>query len=46
MYLSLGTLFRQFPNLKSNVLTKDDLVYDDYFSAYHPFSATLFHVVP
>jgi len=44
LYVSLGTLFRRFPTMKSNVLTPADLVYDDYFSGYHPTSATKFHV--
>ena len=30
--------------MKSNVLTPADLVYDDYFSGYHPTTATKFHV--
>jgi hypothetical protein len=30
--------------MKSNVLTPEDLVYDDYFSGFHPSKATKFHV--
>lgn len=30
--------------MKSNVLKREDLVYDDYFSGYHPAGATKFHV--
>jgi hypothetical protein len=44
LYVSLGTLFRRFPAMKSNVLTPADLVYDDYFSGYHPQGSTKFHV--
>jgi cytochrome P450 len=44
IYVTLGTLFRRFENMKSNHLTAEDLVLDDYFSSYHPISATKFHV--
>ncbi|KFY66112.1 hypothetical protein V496_02171 [Pseudogymnoascus sp. VKM F-4515 (FW-2607)] len=44
LYVTLGTLFRKFKNLKGNELTAEDLVYLDYFSSYHPISATKFHV--
>jgi cytochrome P450 len=44
LYVSLGTLFRRFGNMKPNVLTPEDLVYDDHFSGYHPREATKFHV--
>jgi hypothetical protein len=44
LYVTLGTLFRRFEIMKGNHLTPDDLVYDDYFSSYHPISATKFHV--
>jgi cytochrome P450 len=44
LYVTLGTLFRRFGHLKGNHLTPDDLVYDDYFSSYHPISSTKFHV--
>lgn len=40
----LGTLFRRFGNMKGNHLRPEDRVYDDYISAYHPFSATRFQV--
>ncbi|KAG0652243.1 Cytochrome P450 monooxygenase [Hyphodiscus hymeniophilus] len=44
LYVTLGTLFRRFGDMKSNVLTREDLVYDDHFSGYHPVGATKFHV--
>ena len=46
IYVTLGTLFRRFENLKSNDLTEEDLVYNDYFSSYHSITATKFHVTP
>ncbi len=36
LYVSLGTLFRTFDNLVSNVLTEEDWAYNDYFSWYYP----------
>jgi hypothetical protein len=44
IYVTLGTLFRQFECLKANKLGTEDLVYDDYFSSYHPLKAKKFHV--
>jgi hypothetical protein len=44
IYVTLGMLFRRFEHMKSNDLTAEDLVYDDYFSSYHPIPATKFHV--
>ena len=35
MYLTLGTLFRRFHNLKVYKTTPADLEYDDFFSSYH-----------
>ncbi len=37
-------MFKRFENLKANILTPEDLVYDDYFTSHHPASATKFHV--
>ena len=31
-------------DLQGNHLAEEDLVWDDYFSAYHPPGATVFHV--
>jgi cytochrome P450 len=44
LYATLGTVFRRFENLKSNVLTDEDRAYNDYFSGQHPLDATKFHV--
>jgi hypothetical protein len=44
LYVVLGTLFRRFDNIKGNRLSPDDLVYDDYLSAYPPMTATRFHI--
>jgi len=44
LYVTLGTLFRRFGDLRGNELTEQDLVYHDYFSSYHPIEATKFHV--
>ncbi|CZR59395.1 uncharacterized protein PAC_09287 [Phialocephala subalpina] len=44
MYVTLGTFFRRFPNVKGNVLSKEDLSYVDHFSAYHPLGAEVFKV--
>jgi len=44
LFVTLGTLFRNYGNLKPNDLTAEDLVYDDYFSSYHPFGSKKFCV--
>lgn len=44
LYVTLGTLFRRFEHLKGNQLSPEDLVYDDYFSSYHPLKAEKFNV--
>jgi len=44
LYVTLGTLFRRFEHMKANKLSPEDLVYDDYFSSYHPLEAEKFHV--
>lgn len=44
LYVTLGTLFRQFENLKGNVLTERDLSYVDHFSGFHPLDAEGFKV--
>jgi len=44
LYVTLGTIFRRFDKMKGNHLTAEDLVYEDYFSSYHPLEATKFHV--
>lgn len=45
LYVVIGTMFRRFPNLAGNRLTAEDLVYEDYFSAYNPLKARKFHVM-
>lgn len=44
LYVTPSTLFRRFENLKANKISPEDLVYDDYFSSYHPLKAEKFHV--
>ncbi|EAW08477.1 cytochrome P450 [Aspergillus clavatus NRRL 1] len=36
LYVTLGRVFRQFDDLKTRKRTKEELIYDDYFSSYHP----------
>ena len=35
LYVTVGTLFRRFPDLKVNELSAEDLAYDEYFSSYN-----------
>jgi hypothetical protein len=44
LYVTLGTLFRRFEHLEASKLSPGDLLYDDYFSSYHPLEAEKFHV--
>ncbi|ELR03254.1 hypothetical protein VC83_02379 [Pseudogymnoascus destructans] len=45
LYVTLGTVFRRFERLSVYETGPEDLVYDDYFSSYHPNDARRFHVV-
>jgi hypothetical protein len=45
LYVALGTLFRRFDRLKVYRTRPQDLVYDDFFSPYHPVDARKFYVV-
>lgn len=45
LYVTLGRFFRRFQNLKVYNTKREDMVYDDYFSAYHPLDANRLHVV-
>ncbi|OJJ43242.1 hypothetical protein ASPZODRAFT_103682 [Penicilliopsis zonata CBS 506.65] len=36
LYVTLGRVFRQFDNLKTRIKTRQELLYDDYFSMFHP----------
>ncbi|KAL4943883.1 hypothetical protein BDV06DRAFT_188905 [Aspergillus oleicola] len=36
LYVTLGRIFRTFDNLKTRVKSREEMLYDDYFSAYHP----------
>lgn len=36
LYVTLGRLFRHFDDLKTPKKSKAELVYNDYFSSYHP----------
>ena len=44
LYVTLGSVFRRFENLKANDLSEEDRAYNDYFSGQHPLDATKFHV--
>jgi hypothetical protein len=46
LYITIGTLFRRFENLRGNELKPEDLVLDDYFASHHPIDSTKFHVLP
>jgi hypothetical protein len=46
LYITIGTLFRRFENLRGNELKPEDLVLDDYFASHHPIGSTKFHVLP
>jgi hypothetical protein len=46
LYVTIGTLFRRFSDLKGNDLTLEDRAYNDYFSAQNPVDAKKFHVLP
>ncbi|KAL8839813.1 MAG: hypothetical protein Q9176_004216 [Flavoplaca citrina] len=45
LYVTIGTLFRRFPNLQGNDLVGEELAYDDYFSSYTPLHARKLHVM-
>ncbi|KAL8663689.1 MAG: hypothetical protein Q9202_003635 [Teloschistes flavicans] len=45
LYVSIGTLFRRFPNLTSNNLSGEELAYDDYFSSYTPLGQRKLHIM-
>lgn len=46
IYVTLGTLFRRFANLKGNELSQEDLAYNDYFSSQNAMDAKKFHILP
>jgi len=45
LYVTLGTLFRRFEDLKPFDVGPEDMTYGDYFSAFHPKGARAFRVV-
>jgi cytochrome P450 len=45
LYVSLGTLFRRFDNLKAYDVGPQDMTYVDYFTAFHPKGSRPFRVV-
>jgi len=45
LYITLGTIFRRFDGLENYETRPEDLVYDDYFSSYHPPEAKKFRVI-
>lgn len=36
LYVTLGQIFRQFDSLKTPGKSREEMLYDDYFSSYHP----------
>ncbi|OJI96369.1 hypothetical protein ASPVEDRAFT_78143 [Aspergillus versicolor CBS 583.65] len=36
LYVTLGRVFRQFDNLKTPAKTREEMLYNDYFSGHHP----------
>jgi cytochrome P450 len=45
LYVTLGTLFRQFETLEAFNVGDEDMVYQEYFSAFHPPDKRKFQVV-
>jgi hypothetical protein len=45
LYVTLGTLFRRFENLRAFDVGPEDMAYVDYFSAFHPKGSRAFKVV-
>jgi len=44
LYVTLGTIFRHFENLKADKTELQGLVYEEYFMSIHPANARKFHV--
>ncbi len=44
LYITLGTLLRRFPHLRTKELTGRSLEYEDYFAPYRPVDAEMFEV--
>ncbi|MCJ1357751.1 MAG: hypothetical protein MMC33_007747 [Icmadophila ericetorum] len=44
LYITLGTIFRHFENLKACEMSSEDWEFDDFFGLYIPESARKFHV--
>jgi hypothetical protein len=44
MYVTLGTLFRRFERLQVWETSKEDLVFEEYFTPHHPVGARVLHV--
>jgi len=45
LYVSIGRLFRTFGDLKPIDVGPEDMVYEDYFGAFHPKDARKFRVL-
>jgi hypothetical protein len=45
MYVTLGTFFRRFHNLKVYKTTPADLEYEDFFSSFHKVGSNLLKAV-
>ena len=45
LYITLGTLFRRFDNLRDPEIRPEDMAYEDYFSSHNPVNARKLSVV-
>lgn len=45
VYMAIGLLFPRFDDLKATDVGLEDLVYEDYFGAFHPKNARKFKVI-
>jgi len=45
LYVSIGQIFRKFENLTPIDVGPEDMVYEDYFGAFHPENARKFRVL-
>jgi cytochrome P450 len=44
LYVTIGTLLRRYPNMKTEKLEGRSLEYEDYFAPYRPDDSKLFNV--
>ena len=45
LYVTIGQLFRKFDDLEAPDIGPEDMVYEDYFSPFHPLDARKFRVI-